>query len=183
MVTLAKHVNPGLVYIVRGPWHLGDFCNVFLPNISEDQKKLYHLNAGPWHQRYQSLLSIGGEGIICNVTPMLAYFQHWGMNFDQDFFQVSELSENQKKVFSKNGTLFFPEFNWAPALRCTPDSNYWEGCRCTPYSNYWGDAVKLLGGIYSPHRVSVPLPGTVPHGKYGAGYCIKFIKSWDEGLR
>ena len=26
-------------------------------------------------------------------------------------------------------------------------------------------------------------PGTVPYGKYYAGYCIKFIKSLDEGLR
>ena len=26
-------------------------------------------------------------------------------------------------------------------------------------------------------------PGTVPHGEYGAGYCITFIKSLDEGLR
>ena len=25
--------------------------------------------------------------------------------------------------------------------------------------------------------------GTEPYGKYGAGYCIKFIKSLDEGLR
>ena len=26
-------------------------------------------------------------------------------------------------------------------------------------------------------------PGTVPHAKYGAGYCITFMKSLDEGLR
>ena len=26
-------------------------------------------------------------------------------------------------------------------------------------------------------------PGTKPYGKYGAGYCIKFIKSLDEGQR
>ena len=26
-------------------------------------------------------------------------------------------------------------------------------------------------------------PGTLPYGKYGAGYCITFIKSLDEGLR
>ena len=38
----------GRIYIARGPWHLGDFCNIFLPNISEDQKKSYHLSAGPW---------------------------------------------------------------------------------------------------------------------------------------
>ena len=26
-------------------------------------------------------------------------------------------------------------------------------------------------------------PGTVPYGKYGAGYCITLIKSLGEGLR
>ena len=62
----------GWIYIARGPWHLGDFCNIFLPNISEDQ-----------------------------TSPTI----------------------------------------WA------------------------------LGS------------GTVPYGKYGAGYCITFIKSLDEGLR
>ena len=31
---------PGRIYIARSPWHLGDFCNIFLPNISEDQKIL-----------------------------------------------------------------------------------------------------------------------------------------------
>ena len=36
------------IYLARGPWHLGNFCNIFLPNISEDQKKSYHLSAGPW---------------------------------------------------------------------------------------------------------------------------------------
>ena len=29
---------PGRIYIAQGPWHVGDFCNIFLPNISEDQK-------------------------------------------------------------------------------------------------------------------------------------------------
>ena len=139
---------PGLVYIVRGPWHLGDFCKVFLPDISEDQKKFCYLSAGPWHKRCRSLMSIGG--IICNVTPILAYFQQWGMTFDQDFFQVSKLSENQIKVFTKTGTLFFSEFKWTPALRCTPGSNYWEGCRCMPYSNYWGGYSQIIGDTPPP---------------------------------
>ena len=30
----------GQIYIALGPWHLGDFCNIFLPNIGEDQKNL-----------------------------------------------------------------------------------------------------------------------------------------------
>ena len=28
---------------------LGIFATSFLPNIGEDQKKSYHLSAGPWH--------------------------------------------------------------------------------------------------------------------------------------
>ena len=38
----------GRIYIVRSHWLLGDFCNIFLPNISEDQKKSYHLSAVPY---------------------------------------------------------------------------------------------------------------------------------------
>ena len=37
----------GLIYIALGPWHLGDFCNIFVPNIGEDQKKSYNFSAGP----------------------------------------------------------------------------------------------------------------------------------------
>ena len=29
---------PDRIYIVRGPWHFKDFRNIFLPNISVDQK-------------------------------------------------------------------------------------------------------------------------------------------------
>ena len=31
---------PGRIYIARGLWHVGDFLNIFRPNISEDQKKI-----------------------------------------------------------------------------------------------------------------------------------------------
>ena len=70
--------------------------------------------------------------------------------------------KKEKKIFTKKGTPFSPEFKLTPTLRCTPESNYSGGCRCTPYStqtaggiqpNYWGDK--------SPHppppRVSAPL--------------------------
>ena len=30
----------------RGTW--GIFCNIFVPNISKDQKKSYHLSTWPW---------------------------------------------------------------------------------------------------------------------------------------
>ena len=47
-------------------------------------------------------------GIICNFTPILPYFQHWGLyNLDQDFFQVSKLSEDQKKRSSPGMEHFF----------------------------------------------------------------------------
>ena len=31
---------PGRIYIARGPWHFGDYRNIFLPNIGENQKKV-----------------------------------------------------------------------------------------------------------------------------------------------
>ena len=37
---LLNMLFPGRIYIARGPWHLRDFCNIFLPNISENQKKV-----------------------------------------------------------------------------------------------------------------------------------------------
>ena len=47
----------------------------------------------------------GGEfAILAQFFPI---FNIGGMNLDHDLFQVSKLSENQKKkVFTKNGTLF-----------------------------------------------------------------------------
>ena len=30
-----------------GPWHFGDFRNIFPLNIADDQKKSHHLRAGP----------------------------------------------------------------------------------------------------------------------------------------
>ena len=38
---------PGRIYIALSTWHFGDFRNIFLPNIGEDQKMSYDLRAGP----------------------------------------------------------------------------------------------------------------------------------------
>ena len=38
---------PGRIYIALGPWHFGDFRNIFLPNIGEDQKQFYDFSSGP----------------------------------------------------------------------------------------------------------------------------------------
>ena len=43
---------PGWIYIVRGPWHLGDFCDIFLPNINEDQKSPTIWGQGPGTEPY-----------------------------------------------------------------------------------------------------------------------------------
>ena len=92
-----------------------------------------------WKQRCKSLLSIGG--IICNFTPILLYFQHWGFEPRPILFSGKQIKRRpkEKKVFTRNGTLFFPQFKYRPALRCTPESNHWGG--------------------YIPHpsRVSAPL--------------------------
>ena len=38
---------PIRIYIALGPWHFGDFRNIFLPNVGEDYKKSEDLCAGP----------------------------------------------------------------------------------------------------------------------------------------
>ena len=37
---------PGRIYIALGPWHFGNFCNVFLPIVGEDQKKVLRFQRG-----------------------------------------------------------------------------------------------------------------------------------------
>ena len=49
MVTPTNQVTMllrGRIYIALGPWHFGDFRNIFLPNIGKDQKKAYDFNSG-----------------------------------------------------------------------------------------------------------------------------------------
>ena len=117
-------------------------------------------------------------GIICNFTPILPYFQHWGDEPRPRLFSGEQIEwrpkkrsspqmdhvflriqvKTKKKGFSPKMKHFFPEFKYRPALRCTPESNYWRGCRWRPYSNYWGDTVKLLGGYIPPSRQGFDTP-------------------------
>ena len=46
MVTCTNHVIAGPDLNRAGPWHFGDFCNISLPNIGEDQRKSCDLSAG-----------------------------------------------------------------------------------------------------------------------------------------
>ena len=44
----------------------------------------------------------------------------------EHFFSRIQVKTKKRKVFTKNGTLFFPEFKWRrPSLRSKPESNYW----------------------------------------------------------
>ena len=88
------------------------------------------------------------------------------MNLDHDFVQVSKLSEDQKKekkkVFAKNGTLFFFKFKWTPTLRCTPESNYWGLDADVDHTQtIGGNTVKLLGDMF-------PLGFRTPERKHGS---------------
>ena len=95
------------------------------------------------------MLSIGG-GVIRNFTLTFPYFQHWGDEPRPRLFQVSKLSEDQKqkKVFTRNGTLFSP--NSSTNLRSdAPQSQIIEGDAGEDHTQIvGGNTVKLLGGIY-----------------------------------
>ena len=60
----------------------------------------------PCSQWCRSLLNIGG--IICNFPPFCPIFNIGGMNLDHELFQVSKVSEDQKKGLHRNLTSFFP---------------------------------------------------------------------------
>ena len=65
----------------RGPWHLWYFCNIFLPNIGEDQQKWHHLSAGPlavavlmWHVMVNPALAIALRSKKVRWEPEIASF-------------------------------------------------------------------------------------------------------------
>ena len=45
---------PGRINFALGPWHFGDFCYIFLPNVGEDHKKSYDFSSGApsWLMRH-----------------------------------------------------------------------------------------------------------------------------------
>ena len=81
------------------------------------------------------------------------------MNLDRDFFQVSKLSEDQKKGLHLKKENFVPQIVALKSnVKCTLKSNYW-GDAGADYTQIIGvDTVKLGGYISpSPLRVSAPL--------------------------
>ena len=59
---------PGQIYIALGPWHFGDFRNIFLPNIGKDQKKSYDFSSGP----------LAGTQALSQKFEMGGCFGVWG---------------------------------------------------------------------------------------------------------
>ena len=81
------------------------------------------------------------------------------MNLDHDFVQVSKLSEDQKKVFTKNGTLFFLKIQVKtkkkrslPKMEHIFLPNSSEHLRSDAHQSQTigGDTAKLLGGYIPP---------------------------------
>ena len=81
-----------------------------------------------------------------------------GMNLNQDFFQVSKLSEYQKKVFTRNGTLFL-----STDLRLhAHQSQIMGGNADEDHTQIVGGyTVKILEWIY-PHTPPPPPPPPPP---------------------
>ena len=42
---------PGWIYIALGPWHFGDFRNIFLPNLGDGQKKVLRFEPEMWKRK------------------------------------------------------------------------------------------------------------------------------------
>ena len=103
-------------------------------------------------------------GIICNFTPILPYFQHWGgwtsttilfrcgklvetkrKMQTEHFFSPNKSEDQKKKVFFKNRTLFLPDFRWRPKKvfgknRTLFSLNLRSAVQCTPIQIIGGDA-------------------------------------------
>ena len=106
----------------------------------------------------QSILACGANlcwplgGIICNFTPILPYFWHWGDETRPRFF-----SGEQIKWRPRNGT-HLP--NSGKDLRSDAHQSQIIGGNADEDHTQiiGGDTVKLLGGYISPSpRVSIPL--------------------------
>ena len=67
---------PGRNYIARGPWYFGDFCNIFLPNIDEDQKKVF-----PSERGAVALCHMANPALVIALRTQKAKMRARGSNF------------------------------------------------------------------------------------------------------
>ena len=117
-------------------------------------------------KRVLMLSAIASQGIIGNFT---LFSTLRGMNLEHDFFQVSKVSEDQKKkIFTTLEEFFSPNSSVADRLQVIQMQTRVKllgGDADVDHSQIIGGcAVKLLGRICPPSpRVSAPLArGAVP---------------------
>ena len=96
----------------------------------------------------RSLLRIGG-GRICNFTPILPYFQHWGDEPWPRFFPGEQIKWRPKKKSSPKMEYFFPRIQVETRAQMHTEVKLLGGCRWRPYSNYWGRYSQIIGGDIS----------------------------------
>ena len=71
---------PGRICFALGPWHFGDFRNIFLPNIGENQKESYDFSSGPLagtqarSQKFAMGVCFGGLGAEPPALKNFAFF-------------------------------------------------------------------------------------------------------------
>ena len=94
---------PGRIYFGLGPWHFGDFRNIFLPNIGEDQKKSYDFSleslAGTQARSQKFAMGKGFFGGLGVGTPVAG--GQWGLGGEAPSFQrlgVWGLSLQRSKI-------------------------------------------------------------------------------------
>ena len=149
------------------PKSLGNFCNFFKKNSRFNALQIKFCTILESFER----TTISGAdlcwalgGIICNFTPILPYFQHWGgWTSTTILFRCGNLvktkkknaigklfspnsGEDQKKRSSSKIEHFFPQIY----AQMYTHSNYWGGCRCRPFSKYWGGIQPNYWGRYIP---------------------------------
>ena len=62
--------------IAEGPGNFGDFRNIFLLNLGEDQKRSYHLNKGPL-----ALCHTVNPTLVIALRSQKGEMRTWGSNF------------------------------------------------------------------------------------------------------
>ena len=109
MITLTKHVIPGSDLHCAGSWHFRDFCNIFLPNRSEDQKKkILLLERGALALRHMANTALV---VLHDVHKKL----RWGLRYQ--LFWTKTLD------FTRVVSLNWLEKNWIKEVRRAPWSS------------------------------------------------------------
>ena len=67
---------PGRIYIALGPWHFGDFRNIFLPNRGEDQKsRTISARRAPYWCNELQKKRVSSPGVLTKrVLPWFEFF-------------------------------------------------------------------------------------------------------------